>query len=106
MCSENGAHHESRAGSHNSPKNFAQLIAGCALDERQRRWFYGFLASEIGYGGAAAVARSLGVSPITVKAGLQEVAGSGERPDIKNCPRGAFVEQAEAASAQIKASQA
>ena len=29
-------------------KNFAQLIAGCALDERQRRWFYGFLASEIG----------------------------------------------------------
>ena len=40
-------------------KNFAQLIAGCALDERQRRWFYGFLASEIGYGGAAAVARSL-----------------------------------------------
>ena len=87
-------------------KNFAQLIAGCVLDERQRRWFYGFLASEIGYGGSAAVARSLGVSPITVKAGLQEVAGSGERPDIKNCPRGVFVEQAEAASAQIKASQA
>ena len=27
-----------------SLKNFAQLIAGCALDERQRRWFYGFLA--------------------------------------------------------------
>ena len=70
-------------------KNFAQLIAGCALDERQRRWFYGFLASEIGYGGAAAVARSLGVSPITVKAGLQEVAGSGERPDIKKIAQGA-----------------
>ena len=69
-------------------KNFAQLIAGCVLDERQRRWFYGFLASEIGYGGAAAVARSLGVSPITVKAGLQEVAGSGERPDIKKLPKG------------------
>lgn len=69
-------------------KNFAQLIAGCALDERQRRWFYGSLASEIGYGGAAAVARSLGVSPITVKAGLQEVAGSGERPDIKKLPKG------------------
>ena len=71
-----------------SLKNFAQLIAGCALDERQRRWFYGFLASEIGYGGSAAVARSLGVSPITVKAGLQEVAGSGERPDIKKLPKG------------------
>lgn len=71
-----------------SLKNFVQLIAGCALDERQRRWFYGFLASEIGYGGSAAVARSLGVSPITVKAGLQEVAGSGERPDIKKLPKG------------------
>lgn len=47
-----------------SLKNFAQLIAGCALDERQRRWFYGFLASEIGYG------------------------GSGERPDIKKLPKG------------------
>lgn len=70
-------------------EKFNHLINGCALDERQRRWFYGFLASEIGYGGAAAVARSLGVSPITVKAGLQEVVAGAEAPkDSEKLPKG------------------
>ena len=43
------------------------------LNERQRRGLYGFLASQAGYGGATAVARDLGVSPITVKAGVDEL---------------------------------
>lgn len=43
------------------------------LDERQRRGLYGFLASQVGYGGATAVARDLEVSPITVKAGADEL---------------------------------
>lgn len=54
------------------------LIVGCDLNERQRRWFYGFIANEIGYGGTSAVARALDVSPITVKAGQNEVSGNEE----------------------------
>ena len=57
---------------------FNDLIAGCDLNERQRRWCYGFIAHEIGYGGITAVARALGVSPLTVKAGLKEVSNSSE----------------------------
>ena len=50
-----------------------QFIKHYNLDERQRRGLYGFLASQAGYGGATAVARDLEVSPITVKAGADEL---------------------------------
>lgn len=50
-----------------------QFIKHYNLDERQRRGLYGFLASLAGYGGATAVARDLEVSPITVKAGADEL---------------------------------
>lgn len=65
------------------------LVEGCQLDERQRRWLYGFIADEIGYGGATAVARALSVSPITVNAGLKEVkaaerARTGQSSDADN----------------------
>ena len=46
------------------------------LDERQRRGLYGFLASQVGYGGATAVARDLEVSPITVNLDISSGLGA------------------------------
>lgn len=51
---------------------FKQFVKFCELNERQRRGLYGFIAKEIGYGGATAVARELEVSAGTVKTGLVE----------------------------------
>ena len=51
---------------------FKQFVEFGELNERQRRGLYGFIAKEIGYGGATAVARELEVSAITVKMGLVE----------------------------------
>lgn len=68
-------------------RRFTDLIDGCDLNERQRRWCYGFIAHEIGYGGTTAVARALSVSPLTVKVGLKEVAKSIESDgDSNNSP--------------------
>lgn len=48
------------------------LISG--LNERQRREYSGFVAYLLGYGGVSAAARTLGMSPITVRKGLEEFA--------------------------------
>lgn len=53
-------------------EEFKQGLALLDLNERQKRLFSGFAASVFGYGGVSAVARSLGMSPITVKKGLEE----------------------------------
>lgn len=53
-------------------EEFRQLQDFCALNERQRRGMYGFIAYQAGFGGMTAVARALDVAPITVRRGLDE----------------------------------
>ena len=53
-------------------KKSQSFIDRARLNERQKRAFYGFLSSMIGYGGNAAISHCLGVSPATAYKSLLE----------------------------------
>ena len=55
-----------------SADKFKDYLEKADIDEKQRRLLYGFLASNIGYGGVTAIARALSVSSKTVRRGLSE----------------------------------
>lgn len=61
-------------------KDALLFIDKAQLNERQRRMFYGFLSSSIGYGGKAAVTRCLGISPHTADKALKEFKGTQDHP--------------------------
>lgn len=62
-------------------EEFRKLLLITGLNERQRRELSGFVASLAGYGGVAAAARALGMSPITVRKGLAEFRELSEKED-------------------------
>lgn len=54
------------------------LVLKAGLNERQSRILYGFLATEIGFGGQKAVSEAMGVSHMTVRKGQSEFEGAAE----------------------------
>lgn len=54
------------------------LVLKAGLNERQSRILYGFLATEIGFGGQKAVSEAMGVSHMTVRKGQSEFEGAVE----------------------------